>query len=54
MERTPVMSQHSAHTGLARAHAYPCATTRGSWFVMPFIGVNTDQKPRPRRYLRIS
>ena len=53
MKRTPVMSQHQAQTGLARAHAYACAT-RGSWFVMPFIGSNTDTKPRPRRYPRIS
>jgi hypothetical protein len=45
--------QHQADVGVARVHsyAYPCATTRGSWFA---IGMHTGLKPRPRRSLRIS
>jgi len=40
--------------GHARAHAYSCAMTRGTWLVVPFAGIATDPKPRPRRFTRIS
>jgi hypothetical protein len=50
----PTQSQHQAGAGFARVHAYPCAMTRGSWLVVPFLGIATDPKPRPRRITRIS
>ena len=50
----PTQSQHLALAGNARAHAYSCAMTRGTWLVVPFAGIATDPKPRPRRFTRIS
>lgn len=54
MRSNPTQSQHQAGAGFARVHAYPCAMTRGSWLVVPFLGIATDPKPRPRRITRIS
>lgn len=54
MRAHSVISQHQAGAGIARVHAYPCAMTRASWSIVPFLGVNTDTKPRPRRFSRIS
>jgi len=49
-------SQHLAGVGATRGHTHACsyAIARSSWFTMPILGVNTDPKPRPRRFARIS